>query len=221
MAKVIIKFPYALKSDIRKQKYEELEKQWESGLMVIDDCTQVIILKDEDELILSEDDDQQALNDCNNGELATENEWSVSINNERTRNESVTIKELREKIQRKLRRKYHWSTWNQMWRSKDLSRNPTRSYRLMRQTKREGFAYTSDGKSIKCNIIEEISFVFYPETYEHQRTVLISSRKEYRTFDGKLIDVESTINELTLEEFKLIFGAIFNVNHEDIIRKEK
>lgn len=85
MAKVIIKFPYALKQDIRKQKYEELEKQWESGLMVIDDCTQVMILKDEDELVLSENDDQQAPNDCNNVELDTDDEWSVSINNERTK----------------------------------------------------------------------------------------------------------------------------------------
>lgn len=57
MAKVIIKFPYMLKSDVRKQKYEELKKQWESGLMVIDDCTQVIVLKDEDELVLSENEE--------------------------------------------------------------------------------------------------------------------------------------------------------------------
>ena len=57
MAKVIIKFPYMLKPDIRKQKYEELKKQWESGLMVIDDCTQVIVLKDEDELVLSENEE--------------------------------------------------------------------------------------------------------------------------------------------------------------------
>lgn len=57
MAKVIIKFPYMLKPDIRKQKYEELKKQWESGLMIIDDCTQVIVLKDEDELVLSENEE--------------------------------------------------------------------------------------------------------------------------------------------------------------------
>lgn len=57
MAKVIIKFPYMLKPDIGKQKYEELKKQWESGLMVIDDCTQVIVLKDEDELVLSENEE--------------------------------------------------------------------------------------------------------------------------------------------------------------------
>lgn len=54
MAKVIIKFPYTLKPDVRKQKYEELKKQWDSGVMVIDDCTQVIVLKDEDELVFSE-----------------------------------------------------------------------------------------------------------------------------------------------------------------------
>lgn len=57
MAKVIIKFPYTLKPDVRKQKYEELKKQWESGLMVIDDCTQVIVLKDEDKLVLSENEE--------------------------------------------------------------------------------------------------------------------------------------------------------------------
>ena len=57
MAKVIIKFPYMLEPDVRKQKYEELKKQWESGLMVIDDFTQVIVLKDEDELVLSENEE--------------------------------------------------------------------------------------------------------------------------------------------------------------------
>ena len=57
MAKVIIKCPYSLKPDVRKQKYEELKKQWESGLMVIDDCTQVIVLKDEDKLVLSENEE--------------------------------------------------------------------------------------------------------------------------------------------------------------------
>lgn len=57
MAKVIIKFPYTLKPDVRKQKYEELKNQWESGLMVIDDCTQVIVLKDDDELVLSENEE--------------------------------------------------------------------------------------------------------------------------------------------------------------------
>lgn len=49
MAKIIIKFPDTLKPDVKKQKYEEFKKQWESGLMVIDDTAQVIILRDEDD----------------------------------------------------------------------------------------------------------------------------------------------------------------------------
>lgn len=53
------------------------------------------------------------------------------------------------------------------------------------------------------------------------KIIQILQRKAYRKLDGELIDVEYTTNELTLEEFRLIFCAIFNVNHEDLIRKEK
>lgn len=130
----------------------------------------------------------------------------------------MSIKELREKIQRRLRRKYHWHTWNQLWRSN----NPTREYKLMKQTKHEGSAYADNGKLVKCNITEDLWFTFYPELPGRRKAiVLILQRKAYRRLDGKLIDVEYTTSELTLEEFKLIFAAIFNVNHEDIIRKEK
>lgn len=129
----------------------------------------------------------------------------------------MTVKEIREKIQRKLRRKYHWHTWNQLWRSN----SPSRSYRLEKDTKREGFAYT-DGKYIKCNVTEEIEFTFYPKYYgARQAIVQVLLRKEYRKFDGSLVDVEYITNELTFEEFKLVFCAINNILNEDLIRKEK
>ena len=48
MAKVIIQYPYALKQDARKQKYEEIKKQWDKGLLVLDGFCKVTIRNDDD-----------------------------------------------------------------------------------------------------------------------------------------------------------------------------
>lgn len=48
MAKVIIQYPYVIKKDVRKQKYEEIKKQWDDGLLVLDGSCRVVISRDTD-----------------------------------------------------------------------------------------------------------------------------------------------------------------------------
>ncbi len=48
MAKVIIQYPYFITKDMRKQKYEEIKKQWDDGLLVLDGSCRVVISKDTD-----------------------------------------------------------------------------------------------------------------------------------------------------------------------------
>ena len=49
--KVIIQLPYAVKPDRKKEILENLQAQWESGLMLVDGCAKIIIRPDEDLLI--------------------------------------------------------------------------------------------------------------------------------------------------------------------------
>ena len=46
MAKVIIQFPYIMKQDVRKQRYEEIKKQFDDGLLVLDGSCRVVISND-------------------------------------------------------------------------------------------------------------------------------------------------------------------------------
>lgn len=48
MAKVIIQYPYTIKKDAREQKYEEIKKQWDDGLLVLDGSCRVVISRDSD-----------------------------------------------------------------------------------------------------------------------------------------------------------------------------
>ena len=48
MAKVIVQYPYFLKRDAMKQKYEEIKKQLDDGLLVLDGSCRVVISKDTD-----------------------------------------------------------------------------------------------------------------------------------------------------------------------------
>lgn len=52
MAKVIIQYPYAIKKDARKQKYEEIKKQWDEGLLVLDGLCKVVISNDTDVIVV-------------------------------------------------------------------------------------------------------------------------------------------------------------------------
>ena len=55
MSKVLIKFPYILKSGPRKEKADWLRQQWnEKGLIVIDSSYDVTVVKDDDNLIIEE-----------------------------------------------------------------------------------------------------------------------------------------------------------------------
>lgn len=52
MAKIIIQYPYVLKQDVRKQKYEEIKKQWDEGLLVLDGLCKVVISNDTDVIVV-------------------------------------------------------------------------------------------------------------------------------------------------------------------------
>ena len=49
--KVIIQFPYTIKTDRKKEILEDLQTQWQSGLMVVDGSAKIIIRPDDDILI--------------------------------------------------------------------------------------------------------------------------------------------------------------------------
>lgn len=49
--KVIVQLPFLVKKDRKKEILEDLQAQWESGLMIIDGSAKIIIRPDEDLLI--------------------------------------------------------------------------------------------------------------------------------------------------------------------------
>lgn len=48
MSKVIIKYPYVIKTDARAQKIKQLQDMWDKGLLVLDGGCQITIRPDDD-----------------------------------------------------------------------------------------------------------------------------------------------------------------------------
>lgn len=56
MAKVIIQYPYALKTEVKKAMIDRLQKDWENGLLIVDGCAKITIHKDEDVIAVNTDE---------------------------------------------------------------------------------------------------------------------------------------------------------------------
>lgn len=54
MAKVILQYPYAMKPDTKKQKFDKLKKEWDEGFLILEGYVQVTVLKDEDVIIIND-----------------------------------------------------------------------------------------------------------------------------------------------------------------------
>ena len=59
MAKVILQYPYAMKPDTKKQKYDQLKKDWDNGFLIVEGYVQVTVLKDTDVIMINDMEDIQ------------------------------------------------------------------------------------------------------------------------------------------------------------------
>lgn len=61
MAKIIVQYPYMLKADAKKALIERLQKDWENGLLIVDNAATVSVLKDEDVIVVQTNDEKPSL----------------------------------------------------------------------------------------------------------------------------------------------------------------
>lgn len=61
MAKVIVQYPYLLTASAKKDITEKLQKDWENGLLAVDNAVTVSVLKDEDVIVVQTDDKKPSL----------------------------------------------------------------------------------------------------------------------------------------------------------------